>query len=272
MNRILPLFFVLSGFFLAAANPDDRQVQPRTSDPSANAKEAADGNGDTLLVPPRQRAVVDPARLLEALPEEREAVRAAIVGRGGAGYDNRGRVRSIGSEEATDADMRLFGALPGLEALSVGPPVRKCLEARYGHPTVSDAGMTSLLKTSKLRSVDLVDTQVTNEGLKVIGQLTDIESLRLCSPQITGAGMAYLDGLKHLQSLYLTGCRVGDDGMRSIAGHAILRRLHLDGSATRRGLAELVRLSSLDELRIDRGFIRDDDLVPIGQITSLGSL
>jgi Leucine-rich repeat (LRR) protein len=83
--------------------------------------------------------------------------------------------------------------------------------------------------------------------------------------------MVHLDGLKHLKLLCLTRSRVGDDGMRSIAGHASLQRLHVPGIVTRRGLAELVRLTSLEELKIDRR-LTDEDLAVVGQMTNLTSL
>ena len=84
------------------------------------------------------------------------------------------------------------------------------------------------------------------------------------SPGITD-GVAYLDGLKHLETLSLIGSSVGDDGMRKIAEHASLRRLYLSGWVTPKGLAELVRMTSLEELYVRRN-LKDDDLLPIGKI------
>ena len=105
-----------------------------------------------------------------------------------------------------------------------------------------------------------------------MGEMAGLESLGLVRcPRITGAGMAHLDGLKHLEVLSLEGSPVGDDGMKSVAGHDSLRRLYLGWPVSRKGLAELVRLKSLDELTI-YGNLKDDDFVPIGQMTNLKSL
>jgi len=148
---------------------------------------------------------------------------------------------------------------------------------------VTDSGLTALGKARTLRDLTIGtavhnveawnpgDPQITNEGLRSVGRLTELESLRVYSWRITGHGMAHLDGLKHLKLLYLTGCRVGDDGMRSIGGHMALRELRLDRWVTRQGLAELARLTSLEKLTVNL-YIQDDDLIPIGRITSLGSL
>ncbi len=270
MNRILPYLLAWAAFSLVAAKPIDPPSQ-QPNNPSVGSRHATDDELN-LPQPPRKPIVPDPAKLAKALPEEREAVRAAIVGRGGAGYNNHGRVNSIQSEEATDADVKLFAALPDLESLYIGPFVVKPIEGYWGEPRVTDAGLARLLKARKLRSLGLTDTHLTDEALKIVGQLTDIESLVLSSKGITDAGMAHLDRLKHLENLTLFGSSVGDGGMRDVAKHTCLRRLYLGRQVTCRGLAELVPLKFLDFLRIFFQPLKDDDLVPIGQMTSITTL
>lgn len=267
MNRMLTCLLSLAAFVFVAAKPGDQP--PPANSPSAKSQDTTDANGETIVMPRRRKPIVpDPARLLKALPEEREAVRAAIVGDGGARYNDHGRVKWIICEGATDADLKLFGALPDLEELHIGPDVIKCFEYNYLQPTVSDAGLSPLLKAGKLRTLALVDTQVTNDGLKVVGQLTNLRSLVLCRTGITGYGMRHLDGLKQLEILEIVDPMAGDDGMRSVAGHTALRRLALDSSVTPKGLAELVPLTSLEVLFVDRS-LKDEDMRCIGKITSL---
>ena len=272
MSRILQLLLTVVGLALIAAEPIDKRPQPETANTSAAPVRKTDGNNGALQPPPLSKAAAPgAAKGAQPLPNEREAIDAAYAAKGWAQYADRGPVTSICCDDASDADLRLFAALGGLERLSL-------CGAR-----VTDAGLAALEKTRTLRHLwfgyaippfegrRAVTPQITNEGLKSIGRMAGLESLGLCVPQITGAGMAHLDGLKHLQSLYLTRSGVGDDGMRSIAGHTTLRRLHLGREVTRRGLAELAHLTSLTELRTGRR-LNDEDLLPIGQMTDLVTL
>ena len=270
MNRILPCLLTLAAFPLVAAGSGD-PPPPQPHNPAATSRHATDDELN-LPQPPRKPIVPDPAKLAKALPEEREAVRAAVVGRGGARYNQHGQVGYIESEDATDADVKLFGALPHLEYLHLGPSIQNRIRGYGGQSPITDAGIASLLGARKLRRLSLVNTQVTDEAMKVVGQLTAIESLVLASRNITGAGMAHLDRLQRLETLTLFGSSVGDDGMRHVAKHAALRELYMGRRVTCRGLAELVPLKSLDFLRIFFQPLKDDDLVAIGQMTSITTL
>ena len=117
----------------------------------------------------------------------------------------------------------------------------------------------------------LVNTQVTDEGIKVIGPAHQHPDLDFGQPWDNGSGMAHLDGIEapgNPDSHGFLGRRRGDAKNRQ---HASLRRLYLSGWETRKGLAELVRLTSLDELAPGRN-LKDDDLLPIGKMTNLPSL
>ena len=244
MNRIFTVSLVSSAILLVAAKPNDQQTSPEPSDPSASQRQARDGNNAALELPRPSKAPV-PAEVKNQnpLPNEREAVAAARAAKGWVEYDDRGRVKEIKCDDASDADLRLFAPLDGLERLSI------C------GTKVTDAGVTALAKTRTLRYLwfgyvlpifeahDPGNPHVTDEGLKSIGQLTEIETLGLCGLQLTGSGMADLDGLKHLRFLCLARSGVGDDGTRSIGGHTALRRLYLNGGVTRQGLAELARFN-----------------------------
>ena len=205
------------------------------------------------------------------LPVETEAVVAAIADHGSVQYNAHGRVWRVDCEDATDADIKLFAALPDLECLYIGPLIREPFEGPTRRSNVSDAGLAPLLKASKLRKLSLTNTQVTDAGVSTIGRMTKLIWLGLASEGITGESMGYLDGLDHLQSLDLIGSRVGDDGMRDIGKHTTLLSLCLGRRVTPRGLAELAPLTSLEYLRVYGGF-KDADLVPVGRLTSLQTL
>jgi hypothetical protein len=267
---MLTCLLSLATIVFVAAKPGD--PPPPADSPSAKSQDTTDANGETIVMPRRRKPIVpDPARLSKALPEEREAVRAAIVAEGGEKYNERGRVNWISCEIPTDADVKLFAALPDLEYLHIGPPfflTGSQSEGYHGPPKVDDAGLATLYKVRKLRTLAIVDTQVTNECLKVVGQLTNLRSLVLGSTGITGAGMGHLDGLKRLEVLNLRDSMVGDDGMRSVGTHVTLKQLRLNSSVSAKGLAELVRLTSLEVIWIDRR-LNDEDMRFIGQLRNL---
>jgi Leucine-rich repeat (LRR) protein len=174
---------------------------------------------------------------------------------------NARKLRSLGLVDAkvTDKCLKLIGRLPEIKELTL---------ASAG---ITGAGLAELDGMKHLETLVLVGSLVGDEGLKAIAQLTDIRSLAISSNRITGAGMASLAGMKHLETLNLFGSSVGDDGMRAIAEHGSLRRLWLSEKVTPKGFAELVRLTSLDELKLFQ-ILDDDDLAPIGRMTNLVSL
>lgn len=277
MYRTTAIFLVLGSLLPVACRPVDTppKLAPRNSVSSANGNEKANVAPAAITFPRRPKVDVAAvaARYRQPLFEEKEAFLAAIAGSGGVGYDSRGRIITVRCENATDADLQLFAELKELEGLHIGGDgFEKPIVGRAAAPTVTDGGLAPLVKISKLRKLELFDSEISDEGLKTIGQLTGLESLGLESPNITGPGMANLDALKNLRSLVVAGNRVGDSGLRSIAGHAALRELYLDTEVTPRGLAELVRLNVLEDLGIWRRPLNDGDLLPIGKITSLTSL
>ena len=268
MNRLFPRALLFAALCLVAAKPSDQPPSPEPEKPSAEPSEPTELDLVKIKALMDQRMEMYVARCSEALPEERDAVRAALVGRGTVWYDGRGRVKSLSCEEATDADVKLFAALPRLDSLYIGAGNASLFIGR-GTMNVTDAGLLPLLtKAHQLRALRLRDTQMTDEGLKVIAQLTKLESLSLSSYRVTDPGMAHLNGLKHLSSLNLIGSSVGDDGMRKVADHRSLRALGVGGRVTSHGLAELVRLTFLADLWIERD-LSDDDMLAVGQMKNL---
>ncbi len=269
MKRILPLLLLLLGHSLHATEPNHLASPPATFDPQAYR--AAHAPPPNKALEKRNEEIIK--NLPKPLPDEREAFLAAGAADGWGQFDDRGRVKTVFCGEASDADIKLFAALVAMESLHVGPDILQPFEGPLPKkPMVTDAGLAPLEKASKLRTLAFVNAEISDAGLQHIGQLTDLTSLLLvrCA-RVTGAGMARLERLNRLEYLNLSGSSVGDDGMRSIGGHGTLRLLRLGWPVRPRGLAELARLTSLEELWIDKS-VGDDDLAAIGQLTSLGSL
>ncbi len=69
---------------------------------------------------------------------------------------------------------------------------------------------------TKLESLDLYDTKVTDAGLVHLKGLTNLETLDLAFTKVTGAGLVHLKGLTNLETLWLTGTKVTDAGVASL--------------------------------------------------------
>ena len=108
MNHIFPILLILPSLFLAAEPANDERSQPGPRDPATggSAKEAR-----AALKPSAASATAGAsatARGPRPLPNESDAVAAAIAAKGGAEYDTRGQVKLIHCDDASDADLRLF--------------------------------------------------------------------------------------------------------------------------------------------------------------------
>lgn len=83
---------------------------------------------------------------------------------------------------------------------------------QMANPDVDDATLTSLRGFDKLRELDLSDTKVTDEGLKLVKDLPALTSLRLAGTRITDSGFkAELAAKESLQRLDLTGTAVAPE-------------------------------------------------------------
>ncbi len=114
---------------------------------------------------------------------------------------------------------------------------------------VSDAGLKHVEKLPKLQELVLTSNKITDAGLIRFGRLSLLRNLDLSYNQLSGEGFVHLGKLKNLESL-------------------TLRRTELDGS----GLAALKELSGLKELEISYNKIDDAGLANVKDLTQLESL
>lgn len=115
-------------------------------------------------------------------------------------------------------------------------------------PRMGDAGLRSLRHSKGLRSLALVDTQ------------------------ITGAGFVDLEELQGLESLVLRGLDPGPDGFEAFAVFTKLKRLELDGALERPELENLSRLVSLQDLRLGYSDLDDRATAQLASLTALTHL
>ena len=98
-------------------------------------------------------------------------------------------------------------------------------------------------------SLNLYDTNISDEQLRYIAGLKHLRCLLLGDTRITDNGLRYLTHLPNLASLYLGGTNVSSEGLRHVAGLGSLQVLDLRNTpVTEEGLAHLRRVDQLEVL------------------------
>ncbi|XP_029384565.1 uncharacterized protein LOC115060683 isoform X2 [Echeneis naucrates] len=178
----------------------------------------------------------------------------------------------------TEMSLKYLATLPALSSLSLaGIPVADGNDALQiisglklthitlpGRHSVKDSGLSHLSGLSLLSELDLTDyTQVTDQGVKQLSNLTRLKKLSLSNTQVTDAGLPSLCGLKELQELCLDRTAVTSRGVAELI--ISLPHLQVLGLAStqvgdtvvRRGL---IRCSQLVKLNLSRTRITDHGL------------
>lgn len=116
---------------------------------------------------------------------------------------------------------------------------------------VTDAGVKELVGLKSLHTLNLGGTHVTDAGLKELANLKSLHALFLGGTQVTDAGLKELAGLKSLHTLWLFGTQVTDAGLKELAGLKSLHTLNLGGTqVTDVGLKQLAGLKDLHTLNL----------------------
>jgi hypothetical protein len=127
---------------------------------------------------------------------------------------------------------------------------------------LTDAGLKSLnLDKMPLESLDLANTQITDESLEVIGRLTKLTSLTIRGDKISNRGLIKLKRLKNLTALDVSQTEIDDDGLTVIQSMWRLERLYcFDTRITRKSFALLKRLPNLRTLGIAYTYLGEDPM------------
>lgn len=166
----------------------------------------------------------------------------------------------------------------------------------FGNNT-GDADLISIQTLTRLRQINLANTQITDDGLIYIRGLKALEYLDLRQTEITDAGlvhlaalralttldisedrvsdlgMATLQHLKNLQSLYVNGTRIHDNGLAYIRDLDAMKSLDLSNTeVTDAGLFHLAAMKAIKFLELRQTQITDTGLVQLGKITNLETL
>lgn len=119
---------------------------------------------------------------------------------------------------------------------------------RYCGGSISDLEIRSLIET-EIRDLDLVDTQITSSGFKMINEITTLKALCISKSNINDQQLIYLKGLNNLEHLDLSNTSITDQSMRTISGMKKIAYLVLESTRiTDQGILHLNRLKSLRTL------------------------
>ena len=97
--------------------------------------------------------------------------------------------------------------------IAQGDDQPRIVEPDDGHQD-NRQGVAHLQGLTKLQSLNLSGTQVTDSGLLYLKRLTNLQTLYLNNTQVTDRGLGHLTTLTNLQSLFLKHTTVTEEGVR----------------------------------------------------------
>jgi Leucine-rich repeat (LRR) protein len=197
------------------------------------------------------------------------------------------------SKKLKREDLTFLRDLPNLKEVVVGPdfPDDWCkdlepltqLEGLFfrglwaQQKGLTDRGLAPVAKLNNLQALSLLDTRVTDDGLRHIKGLTKLRWLSLrYARNITNAGLVHLKDLKNLEDLSLEATKTTAAGLVHLQGLTKLRRVRLANEMQQQAAAVGLRyIAKMTELRrLDaRGLCAgDDDLKAVRKMTKLKEL
>jgi serine/threonine protein kinase len=134
--------------------------------------------------------------------------------------------------------------------------------------------LRSFAAWSKLRSLDLGQTAVTDAGLIHLKGLDELAVLSLSSTQVRGPGLAQLKRLRKLTNLTLDATPIDDAGLKGVGDLTPLTSLSLLGcrNFTDEGVVSLRKLRGLKTLILQNTSIGDQALVELEALKTLETL
>lgn len=121
------------------------------------------------------------------------------------------------------------------------------------HTSITNAGLKHIEPLTKLRRLDLSNTRVTDNGLASMVRLAGLEELKLCYNFIWDDGVSHLTPLTALKSLDLRATKLSDQGLMELGRMSQLRELRVGpGHFTTAGIGYLANLRNLEILDLSR--------------------
>lgn len=142
-----------------------------------------------------------------------------------------------------------------------------------GYPRVTNAGLASLARLPRLRSLSLPRSLIDDEGARQLAKFHNLESLVLSHTGVGDAGIEALASLSGLVYLDLGGTNITDAGVAHLARFDQLMELNLEETrVTDAGVSCLARCRNLRHLNLARTHITDAALGPLRRLDHLEGL
>ncbi len=138
---------------------------------------------------------------------------------------------------------------------------------------VSNADAAHLAKMTGIETLDISNSTVDDDGVKLLAGCASLRSLNLAFTPISGRGIDALAELKHLHELDVKGTAWNEKGLAAVSRIPSITLLDLRGtSITDSGLDDLCDLPALERLYLGHNSITDAGLTKLTQLRSLRSL
>ena len=132
---------------------------------------------------------------------------------------------------------------------------QQVIEVSVGSSVANDELLAKLKTLPKLKKLYIEGgQQITDQGLKYIGEMSSLQSLSLDSIRMPDTSLAHFRHLKGLRELSLRHCQINDEAMQHVRELRNLRVLRLGTNRiTDKGLVHLKALTDLQELELSDG-------------------
>lgn len=150
-------------------------------------------------------------------------------------------------------------------------------------PTITQEGLTELASLKSLQELTLIDLDLTEKDMVLVGKLATLEKLTISQvpvgkgankAKVTDKGINELAALKNLSELNLNGTAVSGVGLKEFASVKVLKTLRLtDSSVTNDSLKTISKFESLEHLGLYKcGKVGDAGLKEIAKLKNLQGL
>jgi internalin A len=159
---------------------------------------------------------------------------------------------ALGGTQMTDKSMPVMASLPGLETLYLAPK----------DDAITDEGLASLSKLTKLRHLSVYSKKLTQDSYRHLAGLTELEELATGN-DLGDVALKHMQGMKKLRVLSIGSTKAGqgltDEGLASLQHHPLLRKLRIthpgefimrEAQFGAKGLATLSALKELEALTL----------------------
>jgi hypothetical protein len=162
-----------------------------------------------------------------------------------------------------------------------GAKVQHFVKGGYVITLAKDRKAALLLNANLIRlnslgdsiSLEMDDTDVTDDDLVYVEGLEKLADLQLSNTHISDACLPHLAKIHHLWGLKLNGTKVTDEGLAHLEGLTNLYKLHLANTdITDAGIPHLAKLHHLYELNLEGTKVADKGLVHLEGCTNLSYL